>query len=511
MRFTCVFLTLFWIGSPGSPVAGGTVSASGTIESVCANCRTVTVYRNTRTRDKSGTFKLSDDAAISINDEESDLDALVAGDKVTLTYDKATKRIVKVEGSKFAPAAKAPDHAADEKSPAKSARAPAKRPASPKLDARFFSKKFAAKTAYNAKTGELTLAYSFPSKVQLKDFALKGQDVVAQGGTLWIGPGDSLEHVAKFSELKVSGTFTIKNVPSAQNTALLRTSSGVACVCDDFNGDLLKLRYGDRRIAEKNCGRGSIQNLPVPIVFAVTDRKTLLHATVLKEGLGQFEIGDNVESGSPGRVELLGGKGGMEVRSLVISGKPDENWLKELLGETEETPSQGLALHRQEEKHWTGWVSLAANVEEFKRYWVPGDDRGNFFFDPDQKSIVIDSPWLLGKITSDTSWSEFYFEAAVEQLSFGNFDMKIKGSTFKLGDALAKASPGVEVRVKYDTTTKTATALVADKPVSRATILDDNWMKTFQCEFNSGGGQNAKLKLRNLRLLPASSTRSAIE
>lgn len=78
MRSTCVFLTVFLLGSPERLTAGDTVRVSGTIESVCTKCRTVTVRRNARTRVKSGTFKLSDDTAVSVDGRKSDLDGLAA-------------------------------------------------------------------------------------------------------------------------------------------------------------------------------------------------------------------------------------------------------------------------------------------------------------------------------------------------------------------------------------------------------------------------------------------------
>lgn len=394
MRSTYVLLALFPIGLPVSLLAGE-VTATGTVESVCTENRIVAVFRKTTKGEKSGMFKLSDDAAITIDGEQSDLDALGNGDSVTLTYDTTMKRVVKVEGNRVVPRSIATNDATEENQ--KPVGTGNKRTHPPKLDTKSFQKKFAGKATYSAKTGELTLTYNFKAKSELKDFQVNGQDVVAQSGTLWIGPGDSIEHTAKFDDLKVTGVFTIKTLGPDEGAPFLRTSSGITCSSAQWNGTL-QLYHGRNKIVEKGFSTEAVQNMPVQIELLVSKERVKMHVASLKNL--PAPIGDAVKSGSPGRIELLGGKGGMGVRSLVISGKPDENWVKELLGENssaiggkEDEGKRASSRTKSDlEGNWTGI-----------RFWDNGTLKTDDDFWRDPKTLSVDGNRFTLTLADGTS------------------------------------------------------------------------------------------------------------
>jgi len=147
------------------------------------------------------------------------------------------------------------------------------------------------------------------------------------------------------------------------------------------------------------------------------------------------------------------------------------------------------------------WICLSSTPEEFKSHWSQGDNRGSVYYDPKTKTISIDSPWELGCVKFKGRWKEFYFEIATSKTSFGNLDMLINSVTFKLGSAAEKFPQGVPALVTYDAGTRVATVSFAGQPISQATVLDEEFQSSFECVLRSGGGQNAKVQLRELRLL----------
>ena len=147
-----------------------------------------------------------------------------------------------------------------------------------------------------------------------------------------------------------------------------------------------------------------------------------------------------------------------------------------------------------------GWTYLVSDMNQFRTHWKSGDNRGNCYFDADAKSIVIDSPYDLGTVVSHANWTEFRFTVAIDRLSFGNFDLLINNLTLKIGSALSAPSAPVVVSVKFYADKSLAVARVGDRIASRATVLNDKWGGTLSCKFNSGGGQNAKIRLSDLRV-----------
>lgn len=147
------------------------------------------------------------------------------------------------------------------------------------------------------------------------------------------------------------------------------------------------------------------------------------------------------------------------------------------------------------------WISLASTPEEFRKHWQHGDTRGSVSYDPQSSTITIDSPHDLGRLTYSGKWKEFYFELAAVKMSLGQLDMRINGVTFKLGPAAENFPDGVPALVKYDPDTQNATVYFAGRPVAQVAVLDDDWLSTFDCVLSSHGGQNAKIAIRNPRLL----------
>ena len=73
------------------------VTAKGTVKSVDAKGRTITVRRNTASGEKTGSFKIAVDAELTSGDGAIELDSLKEGDAVTLTYDTTAKHLTTIE------------------------------------------------------------------------------------------------------------------------------------------------------------------------------------------------------------------------------------------------------------------------------------------------------------------------------------------------------------------------------------------------------------------------------
>jgi hypothetical protein len=179
-------------------------------------------------------------------------------------------------------------------------------------------KKFAGKAAYNAKTGELTLIYDFSNKDQLRDFEKGEAAVTLKNGVLRVGPGESLKHLANFRTARVTGVFTLEHV---KESPFILSANGVLVVGYDFGGTGYQLSIKGRAVGERRVG-GGIEGKPVPLTIEFGEKRAVVR------GQG-WELGEKVEGGNAGRIAFLGGKGGTQVRSLVISGPVDEAWAAE--------------------------------------------------------------------------------------------------------------------------------------------------------------------------------------
>ena len=66
------------------------------------------------------------------------------------------------------------------------------------------------------------------------------------------------------------------------------------------------------------------------------------------------------------------------------------------------------------------------------------------------RAVDIAAPWDLGGFSCKSKWKEFYCDIAVNQLSFENLNLQIKGSTFLLGEAMRQLPLKASLRVKFD-------------------------------------------------------------
>jgi hypothetical protein len=150
------------------------------------------------------------------------------------------------------------------------------------------------------------------------------------------------------------------------------------------------------------------------------------------------------------------------------------------------------------------WRMLISDIGTYKAHWKNGDNRGNYFYDAESNSININSPWQLGVISSDQSWTEFYFDVTVQSISFGSFDMKVNGVSFRLDDAFKQLPGRFPVRVVFNPDKNLAIIYVGTDIASQSTITDARWNANLRCEFSSNGGQIAKVQLTNVKLSPVS-------
>ncbi len=148
------------------------------------------------------------------------------------------------------------------------------------------------------------------------------------------------------------------------------------------------------------------------------------------------------------------------------------------------------------------WVHLADSMALFQKHWRPGDSRGNVFFDSDTKTVNITSCYGLGGFSSKTKWSEFECDVEIQQLSSGNFALRVKETSFPLGPAVQKLPFSGTLLLKHDRETGNATVFLNGRKASEATVVDKTWDDSFDCMFSSSGGYNAKVKFRNVCLKP---------
>lgn len=194
-------------------------------------------------------------------------------------------------------------------------------------------KKFAGKAAFNPKTGELTLVYDFATKDQLKDFDLGDAKPVVKAGVVRIGPSDEIAHAAKFLSVRVTGVCLVENVGGAKGEAYIRTNDepgSEGCGFWITKGGV----YTSLVLAEKKKQLGESQAIKVEQIKGIAQPFSLTvgpKKVILK--VGSQELSGKPTSESAGRLELLGGLGGLQIKSLVIVGVLDAEWAKEFFKE----------------------------------------------------------------------------------------------------------------------------------------------------------------------------------
>jgi len=189
-------------------------------------------------------------------------------------------------------------------------------------------KKFAGKAAFNPKTGELTLVYDFAIKDQLKDFDLGDAKPAMAKGVLRVLPLDEIRHFAEFQSVQVTGTCVIENIGDAKGEVYIRTNDepgSEGCGLWITKGGVytsIVLAEKKKKLAETAAIKvEQLKGVAQPFSLRVSPGKATLK-------VGREEISGRTESEAAGRLELLGGLGGLQVKSLVIVGKPSAEWAK---------------------------------------------------------------------------------------------------------------------------------------------------------------------------------------
>lgn len=181
-------------------------------------------------------------------------------------------------------------------------------------------KKFAGKAVFNAKTGELTLAYDFAAKNSLSDFEVMDQKVAVNRKILGLDAGETLTHKAKWKSFTVG---TVIHFKGMRGIGIKSTNESYL----DSGGDNPDTMYlgvpGSGRTAK--IVPDKFRSGTVPIGFSVTGSKAsaswgedrLALPTVRKEDIHQ--------------IILVAGTEGCAFSNLIIVGVPDPVWFKEFL------------------------------------------------------------------------------------------------------------------------------------------------------------------------------------
>lgn len=182
-------------------------------------------------------------------------------------------------------------------------------------------KKFGGKAAFNAKTGELTLAYDFGQKSQLSDFEVNDLKVVLKDKFLLVDSGDSLQHIAKFKSFGVSTIMLIK----AMRGPGIASTNGSNLGMDGDNPDTVWVQAANGGRAHKLVP-AHVRSGRIPVTFSVTPAKCSINygnerlatPTVKKDDIHQ--------------IVFVGGPEGCGFSNLVITGVPDPVWFQDFLG-----------------------------------------------------------------------------------------------------------------------------------------------------------------------------------
>jgi hypothetical protein len=145
-------------------------------------------------------------------------------------------------------------------------------------------------------------------------------------------------------------------------------------------------------------------------------------------------------------------------------------------------------------------VELSNTADAVSRHWRKGDNRGNYSYEASTETISVDSPWKLGTVVYNQRWNVLEFEIRARKLSFGRFDATINDNTLKFGESVLGRGEWKNVRIEFDSSTRTLRALIDGDDVAKATVLTGNITNNLQCLFTSDGGQYAVFDLRHLKI-----------
>ena len=189
-------------------------------------------------------------------------------------------------------------------------------------------RKFAGDATFNPTSGELTISYDFSSKEQLKDFRRLdnrvGFNPMTRQRTLVLGQQHYLEHVVDFDSLTFRANLSILKIPHNKVSPFVRVSSHIGVNCDELNGQRIQLLDAGGMVAEKNFGQAGLERRFIPLTFDVNGAKASVR--VFDHAFEKAMKRDRAQN-----IQLLGNEGGLLVQAMVVSGKPNLEWVKAFL------------------------------------------------------------------------------------------------------------------------------------------------------------------------------------
>jgi hypothetical protein len=200
-----------------------------------------------------------------------------------------------------------------------------------KVDVKLLRKKLAAsKLSYDGDRGVLALAYDFKKRDQLKDFDVSNATPVLGGnGTLRIGPGDTLPHVAQFRTCQA--TFKVKF--EKVGISFLKAGPYELRYEPGYYTRTFRMRAPGNQIVETTVGKtdpveageaGKIYT----VNLLVGERRSML---TIKGNNNTKECGVVAEPGEAFGVVFDGNTHGVVIGDLQLQGEPDPEWLESLL------------------------------------------------------------------------------------------------------------------------------------------------------------------------------------
>lgn len=188
-------------------------------------------------------------------------------------------------------------------------------------------KKFGGKSAFNSKTGELTLTYDFSQKGQLADFETKSVKAPIAQGTVLIDGSETLTHIAKFKSVSVSTNMSFKSMRGCG----ISSTGGTKFYTGGQFPDTIYLAVdgteGAATVVPANRRSGT-----VPVALTISPGAAIVR---FAEDRLVVKIPKNAVPGHEEVHQLVleGGAEGAGFSNIIIVGVPDPEWFKEFVGE----------------------------------------------------------------------------------------------------------------------------------------------------------------------------------